>query len=129
MLELDYARRCERREVNILCDLVARNWDEPIPYRITDLSAHGMWIQTSFPLDVGETAVLSLVPPNRADEVQVFARVVRTVRVVERNGKRECGMGLELVGMDGVERRALRRSLRGLPVARRRVSRVPLLDI
>jgi hypothetical protein len=129
MLELDYARRGERREVDIVCDVVARNWDEPTRYRITDLSPQGLWIQTSFPLDVGENMVLSFLAPQGNGEVQLFARVVRTVRVHERNGRRASGMGLELVGMTGGERRTLRRGLRGLPVARRRRSRVPVLDI
>ncbi len=109
MLELDYARRGERREVDVMCEVVARNWDEPLRYRATDMSPHGLWIQTSFPLDIGDSMVLTFQAPRAPEPMQLFARVVRTVRVHEKNGRRECGMGLELVGLSGAERRALRR--------------------
>ncbi len=128
MLELDYARRGERREVDVMCDVVARNWDEPLRYRATDMSPNGMWLQTSFPLDVGESMVVTFAAPNGA-AMQLFGRVVRSVRVHEKNGRRESGMGVELVGLSGGERRALRRGLKGLPSARRRLSRIPLLDL
>ncbi len=128
MIELDYARRTERREVDILCDVVARNWDEPLRYRITDLSAHGLWIHTSFPLDPGETMVVSFRAPQHDAPMQFFGRVVRNVRVREHDGRRECGMGVELVGASGEERHELRRGLKGLPARRRRSSRVPPLS-
>jgi hypothetical protein len=126
MIELDYARRTERREVDILCDVVARNWDEPLRYRITDLSANGLWIHTSFPLDIGETMVVTFRTPQEDTSMQLFGRVVRSVRVRERDGRRECGMGVELVGSTE-ERQVLRRGLKGLPARRKRVSRLPPL--
>ncbi|MSP25105.1 MAG: hypothetical protein EXR75_08060 [Myxococcales bacterium] len=127
MLELDYTRRCERRDVDILCDVVARNWDEPIPYRISDLSPRGMWLSSSFPLEVGEVAVVTLRAEGDGTEpLELFARVVRSIRARRVGVPGRSGMGIEFVGMGNDERAKLRRRVQGLAPVRRPGRGLPL---
>lgn len=122
MLELHYARRSERRGVDIGCELVARSWDQPLPHRMTNVSAFGAWLQTSLPLEVGERVVVSFRPPRWRDrrEITVFAEVTRNIKVRERNGVRRNGMGLEFIDMTAGERREMQYCLRAMPPARNR---------
>jgi hypothetical protein len=125
MIELNYARRAERRAVNILCDVVAREWEAPFSHRATDLSPFGMWLQTSFPLRVGDVVVLSFKPPTWSDtgDLTVFAEVTRRVKIFERHGVRRNGMGLEFLDLSDEERGRLRGWLRHKPSAERRHGR------
>ncbi len=128
MFELDYARRAERREVDVMCDVVARNWDEPVPYRASDLSPRGMWLDSTFPLEVGEIAHVTVrgTRPGEAP-LELFARVARCTRTLRPLGEGRSGMGLEFLGVAADERTELRRRLRGLAPSRRRGKLTPLL--
>jgi hypothetical protein len=120
MIEFNYARRTDRRATDVPCDLVRRTWDEPIRHTVTEMSPHGVWIKTSFPLHVGEHVVLSFSPPKRSkkEELTVFARVIRSVQARESDGVRRGGMALQFVDLSKTERRTLQQSLRGLPTTR-----------
>ncbi len=120
MIEFNYARRSDRRATDVPCELVRRTWDEPIRHQVTEMSPHGVWIQTSFPLAVGEQVVLSFTPPKRSHrhELTVFAQVIRSVRARESDGVRSGGMALQFVDLGKTERRTLQQSLRGLPTGR-----------
>ncbi len=120
MIEFNYARRSDRRATDLSCEVVRRTWDEPIRHRVTELSPHGAWIKTSFPLQLGEHVVLCFSPPKRGkqDELTVFAQVTRSVRARESDGIRHGGMALEFIDLGKTERRALQQSLRGLPNSR-----------
>ncbi len=128
MVELPYARRAQRHLVELHCSIIGPNWDEPIRFSATDLSAHGMWVETSFPYPRGEHLVVEFRPPPskrgprswRQPLLMPFARVTRTERAAIRDGKvlRRGGMGLEFCDLSRDERRALQRCLRTTPVRR-----------
>jgi len=121
MLELHYARRAQRRHLDLPCEVITRDWDEPVGHRVTDISPYGVWVKTSFPRPIGERLVLSFMAPH-GRELTVFAEVAR--RVTPHPGDpRDCGMGLEFVDIGQAERVALHRALRKLPAdSRARVS-------
>ena len=113
MLELQYARRARRRNVDISCQVISSNWDEPVRHQIADMSPYGVWLKTSFPANVGERVVLSFVAPH-GREITVFAEVARVVR--RRAGaEKRGGMGLEFVDIGQRERIKLHRALRAMP--------------
>ena len=117
MIELNYARRAERREVDISCDVVAGDWDEPLSHRATDLSPYGIWLRTALPLQIGHRLVISFRPPKSDRELNVFAEV-RRVEKRESIGERS-GMGLQFMDLSNDERVALHKCLRHLPAWRR----------
>lgn len=120
MIEHNYARRSDRRATDVPCDLVRRTWDQPVRHRVTEMSPHGVWIQTSFPLKPGEQVVLSFAPPRgkQLQELTVFAKVTRAVRARAYTGPSYGGMALEFIDLSKRERRVLQRGLRGLPPGR-----------
>ena len=136
MLEVPYARRAQRHVVDLPCSIIGPDWDEPVTYQATELSAHGMWVRTSVPFRAGEHVVVQFRAPTtargprawRSFEVNAFARVARTVRhagpVLMADGRK--GMALEFCDLDRAERRALQRSLRGVPVLPSEVERSAL---
>jgi hypothetical protein len=111
MLELQYARRAQRRSIDLPCDVVERRWDEPINHRVTDISQFGVWLRTSFPLPVGENVVLSFLMPGGDEEVTVFARVTR---VLDHGRRGERGMALEYVDLEKHQRIDLATALRAM---------------
>lgn len=113
MLELHYARRAQRRRLDLPCEVITRDWDEPVGHRVTDISPYGVWVRTSFPRPLGERVVLCFTAPH-GRELTVFAEVTR--RIPARTGDgRAHGMGLEFVDIGQVERVSLHRALRKLP--------------
>ena len=120
MLSQPYARRAARRPVDLSCEVVSRHWDEPVAHQLGNLSPLGAWIDTSFPLPVGERVVLSFSAPVSAlpagrfmrhlHEVLVFAEVRRVRR--SRCGTRG-GMGVVFIDLPKEDRHALSRTLRG----------------
>ncbi len=108
------SRRAARRAVDIACDLISTHWDRPVPSRCSDLSPHGMWLETTVPLEVGERVVVCFRPP-RSGDMMVFARVNRVERDDRDERSGSSGVGLELVGLSALEQTELALSLRGLP--------------
>jgi hypothetical protein len=104
-------RRALRRAVEIPCELITRYLDEPLVYWATDLSPHGLWLDTGFPMEIGEVVVIGFEPAVwwKARPLVLFAEVVRTTR----GGS--AGMGLGFVDITDHEQRALRVWLRGRP--------------
>lgn len=128
MIQLPYHRRAERHPVELPCSIVGSSWDEPVMFHASSLSAHGMFVPTSFPLRPGEHVVVSFEPPAanrgpkawREPKLTVFARVARAVpvrRPGSLEGKLEGrpGMGLHFCDLSRPERRALQRCLRSMP--------------
>jgi hypothetical protein len=115
-------RRSLRRAVHFNCDVVAEAWDEAVPHVATDLSLHGLWLPTAFPLPIGTEVAVSFTPPRwrRSREVYAFARVRRAI--AGRTGEAS-GMGLELIDLRSRERAELELALRGLPPPLRRGGR------
>ena len=86
MLEMHYARRAQRRSVELPVELMTRDWDEPVLHRMTDISPYGIWVKTSFPRAIGERIVVCFDAPH-GQELTVFAEVTR--RVPRRGRARE----------------------------------------
>jgi hypothetical protein len=103
------SRRAARRAVEIVCDVVTMEGDEPVPSWCTDLSPYGLWIETDVALAPGERVIVSFQPTPRHDEVTLFARVQR----VSNEGG--IGAGLEFEHVSAAEEETLRRALKGIP--------------
>jgi len=110
-------RRTTRHRVEIPCELVTSNRDEPELYWATDLSGHGLWLEGAQSLPLGEVVVACVTPGVwwRRREIQVFAEVVR-VSYGLRQGDSGPGAGLRFLDLSPAERWALRRWLRPRPI-------------
>ncbi len=108
MLELHYARRGKRHSVDMLCELIRRDFDVPIRHRIVDLSAFGAWLHTTFPMPIGARVVLVFTPPGE-EELMVFAEVTRVRE--PRRGVTRPGMGVAFLDLTADERRRLQQAL------------------
>jgi hypothetical protein len=130
MIDLSYHRRAQRHAVEVPCSIIGPNWDEPVRFQATSMSAHGMFVHTSFPFEEGQDVVVSFRPPPsnrgpkawRNPDLTVFARVVRAVEVRKAGSVRgrlegRPGMGLQFTDLSRPERRALQRCLRSMPQA------------
>jgi c-di-GMP-binding flagellar brake protein YcgR len=103
-------RLTDRRNVDLVCEVVSRDWEVPFRHRCVDLSTKGVWMETSFPLALGEIVVVCMEPEGwRLGLLTVFARVVR--RNTPQIGQRR-GMGLEFIDLLPYEREELARYLR-----------------
>lgn len=108
------SRRALRRAVQLPCELVSRFVDEPLLYWATDLTAHGVWLETPFPMELGEEVVLCLRPGVwwHARELMLFAEVTRVASGRDLDAR---GMALEFLDATAHERRALEAWLRNRP--------------
>jgi hypothetical protein len=92
--------------VDIPCELVSRYVDEPLLYWATDLTCYGAWLETPYPMELGEKVVICFAPtvwwPSR--ELMLFAEVTR-LRVGRTASER--GMGVEFLDASPHELRAL----------------------
>ena len=122
-------RRALRRAVELPCELMTKYVDEPLLYWASDLTPHGMWLETPAPMEIGEQAVLCFQPAVwwNSRSITVFAEVCR---VTWSRQPHERGMALSFLDITAHEQRALEAWLRGrpppLPVrrARRSIERV-----
>jgi len=108
------ARRAVRRAVSLECAVISDWWDEPVPHLVTNLTPHGLWIETPFPLEIGDEMIVSFTPPRwRRDREIVTCGAVR--RVDLRRREAGGGMGIEFLDLGEGERSELTATLRGLP--------------
>lgn len=107
-------RRALRRAVDLPCELISRYVDEPMLYWASDLTPHGIWLETPAPMEIGERVVVCFKPiawwGHR--ELTVFAEVAR---VLWSRDVGERGMGLAFTDISNHEQRALGAWLRGRP--------------
>jgi hypothetical protein len=108
------ARRALRRSLKLQCALMSHYWDEPVQHFLTDLSPHGMWIDTLFPLHPGAEVVVSFTPPG-GEEITLFARVRRAVTGRRRSDRGPLGMALAFTDASGEQIAAMDQRLRGIP--------------
>ena len=118
-------RRDLRRAVNLAAEVVSDLWDEPVSHRVRDLSPHGLFIDTPYPLDIGAELVLELSPPGEPEPVYLFGRVRRVEMRRRREENRGAGMGIELLGTPDRIQETIRDSLVGLPPPLPRQTRHP----
>jgi len=110
-------RRAVRRAVHVDCEVVSRFWDDSIPHLATDLTPDGIWIESMYPLEVGEDVVLTFRPPRWEESraVTCFGTVRRVELRRRTSDPRASGMGIEFLDISDADQSELMRSLRGLP--------------
>ena len=111
------ARRGIRKSVDIECEIIRADMDEPIPCRATDLSLYGMWLETAAVVLPGDRLVVSFQPPDWPNPVPitVFAEVAR-VSIGRRDVDHGMiGMGVEFTDLSDAEKEALAACLKRLP--------------
>ena len=114
-----------RRAVDTTCQIVADAWDVPIDHAIQDLSSGGMWVESMFPLEVGEDIVVAIQPPPRAERgegeasadepIHVLGRVRRVSLGRRSSDPPRAGMGIEFLHVEECATDRLARSLHGIP--------------
>jgi hypothetical protein len=119
------SRRAPRHCVEIPCEVVLAQADEPVLRWATDMSAEGVWLEDG-DLRLGDELVVCFRPGIwwRRREIMVFAEVAR-VSPGLRPSDRGPGVGVAFRDLSGPERWALRCWLRPRPEtapARRRGS-------
>ncbi len=107
-------RQALRRALRLECALVSHTFDVPVDYVAVDVSPHGMWIDTYFPLHPGSEVVLSFTPPG-GEELTVFAEVKRAVTGRRRGDRGPLGMAVAFTDATAAETEELGRCLRGIP--------------
>jgi hypothetical protein len=124
-------RRSLRRAVRVETDVVSDLWDGPVPLLATDLSLHGLWLESELPLEPGAELLVTLVPPRwQGDEPFVALAEVARVGLFRRQREaRPSGMGLTFLDFERTHEQRLRAALRGLPppLPKRNVVRPPAL--
>ncbi|MFW5876323.1 MAG: PilZ domain-containing protein [Myxococcota bacterium] len=110
-------RGAVRRAVSLQCQVLADDWDEPVPYDVRDLSPGGMFLDTTLPLEPGTEMLVSLRPERWPGQGPVVARaVVRRVELRRRRAEgRAAGMGVAFVDLSDDDVENLDACLRGLP--------------
>ena len=112
-------RRASRHRVELPCEVIHREVDEPLVLWATDMSAAGLWIETDELLDLGSELVVCLQPGVRwrAREITVFGRVARVSPGLRGEDDRP-GIGVDFLDLTRVEHWNLRRWLRPRPEPR-----------
>ena len=119
------SRNSIRRGVQLDCEVVSANADEPLRYRATDLSQRGIWLQTARPVRTGETVVVCFAPADgrEHEELWVFGEVARvTTQRRADDDTPGVGMGIEFVDLSAAEKTRIEVWLhtQRAPVPRRR---------
>ena len=107
------SRTAMRRTVRMPCSLLADGWSGPQRFDATDVSEHGLWLQTLTPLPIGTQVAVVFLPPDGKESIYVAAEV-RRVRTGGRDHAARAGMGIAFVGLRPGDRRALSASLHNL---------------
>ena len=111
------ARRGTRKAVDIACEVIREDSDDPIFCRATDLSHSGIWLQTSEPLRPGEQLVVTFRPPEWPSpfSITVFGQVARVIEGRRQADHGLTGMGVEFGDLSEAEGEALDACIKGLP--------------
>jgi hypothetical protein len=110
-------RRSLRRHVGVTCSIANDLWDGTVEFGASDLSHDGLWIDTWYPLELGDEVVLSFVPPGAPghEELWASAQVARVGLWDARHAPWDAGMGLVFTYLDRIDRRFLESALMGRP--------------
>jgi len=111
------ARKALRRQVKLRCDVVSHYWESPVEHVVSDVSPHGMWVDTFFPLHPGAELVLCFTPPGGA-ELMVFGQVRRVVTGRRRKDRGRLGMGIEFTRPSANAVAHMSECLNGIPPRR-----------
>lgn len=108
-------RKTLRRAVSLRCELDSDVFDEPVPFVLSDLSPLGAFVDTSLPLEVGDSVVVTFTPPRSSGTWCLRARVARVGLGRRAADRHPVGMGLEFLDLGPLERSELASCLAGLP--------------
>jgi hypothetical protein len=110
-------RRSLRRHVGVMCSIASQLWDGTVEFAASDVSHEGLWIDTPYPLELGDEVVLSFVPPGASyhDDVWAIAEVARVGLWDTNRVPWEAGMALSFTYFSALDRRFLEQSLQGRP--------------
>ncbi len=102
------ARRSARYGVELACEVIGQQHDTPQLMWATDLSADGLWLESSQSLRLGETLVVSFQPAVawRGREFTLFGQVARA-SAGRRYGDIAAGLGIRFVDLDAMQRHTL----------------------
>ena len=113
-IEFQPHRRAARRHaVDIECTVLSEVYGEPIPFRIRDLSADGLFAVSELLLDPGDEVVIELTPPHLGEPLCILGRVNRTE--TQPRAGHDPGMGIAFDHGDSLLRAILAGSLKCLP--------------
>jgi hypothetical protein len=106
-----------RRAVDLPCEVVFPDQDEPVRCRARDLSASGVWLETSVLAKPGERVVICFRPPNWPIiwNLTVFGKVARASKARPQTERSTHGLAIEFTDLTDVERSAIAQGLKGLP--------------
>ena len=113
-----HRRRSLRRTMRVETEVTSDVWDGSVQLLATDLSLHGMWLESDLPLDLGSEVSVSLRLPRMAVTRPFEARArVAHVRLSRRRSDagRRAGMGLCFVDVSADQRERLAHALIALP--------------
>ena len=108
-----HRRAAKRHAVDIECTVLSEVYGEPIPFRIRDLSADGLFAVSDLPLEPGDAVVVELIPPHLGERWCVLGQVCRTE--LRRDDGLDAGMGVVFDHGDSMLRGILAGSLHRLP--------------
>jgi hypothetical protein len=110
-------RRSLRRHVGVICSIASQLWDGTVEFAASDVSDDGLWIDTPYPLELGDEVVLSFVPPGARyhEDVWAIAEIARVGLWDANCVPWEAGMGLNFTYFSALDRRFLAHSLQGRP--------------
>jgi PilZ domain len=117
-LAVSSRRRSLRRAVQLEAEVSSPAWRDSVTLMVSDLSAHGMWLESDLILTVGDQLSLCFDPPHwqGLPTLRADATVVR-VSLLRRHEDSGCsaGMGVSFTGLAPGVARGLECALRGLP--------------
>jgi hypothetical protein len=110
-------RRSLRRTVQVETDVTNELWDGAIRLLGTDLSLHGVWLDSDLPLEPGSEVSISLLLPRMAitHPFEARARVAHVALSRRRTDYGRSGMGLCFVDVNADQSERLAHALIGLP--------------
>lgn len=108
-----HRRAASRHAVDLECTVLSEVYGEPIPFRIRDISADGVFALSDLLLDPGDEVLIELTPPRLGEPLCILGHVSRTE--IEPAEGFEPGMGIAFDHNDSLLRSILSGSLRSLP--------------
>jgi hypothetical protein len=110
-------RRSIRRAVRLPAEVTSSAWQEPMHLLVSNLSAHGLWLQCDRALPVGASIGLRFMPPQWHEAPLQCAGTIAWACLGRRRSDagRSPGMGVRFVDMPASTCKRLESALAGLP--------------
>ncbi|MAQ16983.1 MAG: hypothetical protein CMN30_19595 [Sandaracinus sp.] len=108
-----HRRAARRHAVDLECTVLSEVYGEPIPFRIRDISADGLFAVSDILLEPGDEVVIELPPPRLGEPLCILGRVNRTEAAPAPGF--DPGMGISFDHGDSLLRSILAGSLKALP--------------